>query len=786
MKPATRHITAKSSDVCEYCGQTCGDDTVLRDGHKYCCFGCATLDQIMVDGKLRLNEVPVAFRQYDLPEIFDKAVEMQTATIYKIRVHAPAIHCSSCIELLEDLPEIDNRVRLCRVNFEDRSVEVIASKEILLSELVYLMDQLGYPPHFDLKGNQRSGEIKEQRALIKRLAVTGFCFGNSMLFSLPHYMGLQLANDLFFANLFKVLNLALSLIVLIYGAQPYFSSAFKAISVRKSHINIPIAIGAIAIWVWSVYEIISGTGFGYFDSLAGLIFFLLAGKWFQSRVYRKVSFDRSLHDLLPMTVRIRKNNGLENEWKSIRDLEVGDIISVKHGEVIPVTGELVGGHARIDYSFVTGESIPQRVNEGEKIYIGGKQTGGDITLKITVKPDPDSVWSAWKTPKNEEENIHWTHIVSRYFTPAILLIAVVAAAIWLWIDAGKALFVFSSVLIVACPCALALSAPFTYGSIQRYFSKNGLYLKASELIGKIPRINHLVFDKTGTLTENGSAEVTELWNHLDDEETRVLKSLSVAGNHIVGNWMNDYLQNTTLTNLDKVEIHPGLGVEASVNGESFRIGSANYLKIPKPVNGTHLLVEVNGGVKAAFSFANKYRKGLTTLLNSLGRHYKISVLSGDNDGERSALMDQFGGFAHLSFNNKPEDKKNFMNQLHDAGDSVLMIGDGLNDQVALATSDLGFVVTDNMSGFYPNADGVLMSDQFEKLPLLMELAAYSQKVLRTSLIFSVMYNLLGISFAVTGHLNPLIAAVLMPLSSITVVGLVTALVSRKAKQLQLK
>ncbi len=778
MKPTTERINTQIS--CAYCGKTCTEDKVKKGDQFYCCFGCATLDSV-VNKSDEHGAIPVNFRQYDLPEVFQKAIEFENDSYYRIRLQTPSIHCSSCVELIEDLPEVDERVMSSQVNFEEKSVLITAQKDMPLSQLAYLLDRLGYPPHFDLGETSKRKTNDEQRSLLKKLAVTGFCFGNSMLFSLPHYLGLELANDAFFVNLFRILNLGLSIVVIVHGARDYLVSAFKAISLRKSHINIPIAIGILALWFWSIYELISGTGFGYFDSLAGLIFFLLAGKWFQSRVYKKVSFERSLHDLLPLTVRL---SGVNDDWKRVSDLQIGDKIAVKNGEVIPVSGVLSKGQALIDYSFVTGESNAQSIGLNDVIYIGGKQLLGDIEIELLSKPDPETIWSAWKTPKREESDRHWTAKVSKYFTPAVLLIAFGSALFWYFYQPEKALFVFSSVLIVACPCALALSSPFTYGSIHRFFSRNGLYMKSTDYIGRMADIDHIVFDKTGTLTDSNQARISVVQNDLNEEEEGAVKSLAIQSNHIVGKWLASNLTGE-MVEVKDMNTCPGLGVSAMVEGMKIRMGSSSFFDVEAPAAGTHAIVEVDGAIKAIFLFGNTYKIGLQEMLQGLGEKYNLSVLSGDNDSERGTLEEMYPEFSYLGFQQLPEDKRSYMETLRTEHHSALMIGDGLNDQIALTSSDIGLVVAQNINGFYPNSDGVLMSEQMSKLPSLMRLGSYATNVLWLSLGFSILYNLIGISFAVTGQLNPMIAAVLMPISSITVVGLVTALVSRKAKKLKL-
>ncbi len=785
MKPTTSY---KVDTDCAYCGATCTPaEVVFQNDKTYCCFGCATLHNLIennADIAWSDDEVSIEYKQYDLPEVFNQLVDFQNTTRYKITVNAPDIHCSSCVQLLEDLPEVNSLIVSSRVNFEERKISFLVDKNYPLSALAMLLDKLGYPPQFNVSRKSEEKAKKHQKEILRKVAVAGFCFGNSMMFSMPHYFGLTLGAETFFASLFRYLNVALSFLVLAYPARDYFVTAFQALKHRKNHIDIPIVLGIVAIWGWSMYEIIGGIGFGYLDSLAGLIFFLLIGKWYQNKVYGKITFERSLHDFLPMSV--RKVDTEDVSWVRVTDLVPGDTVSVKNGEVIPVNGILHRGDAVVDYSFVTGESQPEKVSAGEAIFIGGKQTAGSIEVTIQEKQDIDKIWSAWKTPKeNESTSSNWIEQVSTYFTPFVLIVAFLSLAFWMYFEPSKALFVFSAVLIVACPCALALSSPFTFGSIVRTLGKNALFLKSSDRVETLSEVDHIIFDKTGTLTVTDEVRVDTPLYHLDHKEEAYVRSVAAQSNHPLSVLIAKHLDHAAYIDPEQFEEIEGKGVQAVVNGRQVRLGSEQFIKNEANKAETGVYVEINGEVKAQFVFGNLYRNGLKNLFNALGEDYKISVLSGDNDGELEELRALYPNFNVLSFNNSPLHKKEFIHTCRANGDTTLMIGDGLNDQVALNQSDIGLAVAENINGFYPSSDGILVADAFDKLPRLLKLSKYSKRVLKSSLAFSVFYNLIGIAFAVAGSLTPIVAAILMPLSSITVVGLVTALVSLRAKKLEL-
>ena len=778
--------TTSIDQLCKYCGTLCDQDLVKIDNHIYCCYGCATLDDVVAKIKSSTSDVSLKYKQFDLEENFSKLVDYENSKIYRINISLPAIHCSSCIELLEDLPSFQEGILNTRVNFEQRRCVVVANKSVPLSFIAQLLEDVGYPPQISISQKLKDEERETNKTNLLKLAVAGFCFGNIMMFSMPHYFGLTVANDLFFARLFSYLSIALSIPVLLFSGMEYLTSAYKALAAGKSHINIPISLGILSLFGWSLYEILANVGIGYLDSLSGLIFFLLIGKWFQHKVYDQVSYHRNVQDFIPLVVRKIKD-GTDFIWERIDALHKGDKIAVKSAEIIPVNGVLSKGEGLINYAFITGESLPERTSVGAKVFAGGSQQLGEIEVELTETPSINKLWETWNVQSQQKEfKTHWTDFISKYFTIAVIAIAVLAGTFWFFFDVSKAAFVFSAVLIVACPCALALSTPFTYGSILRVFSNNNFFLKNANSISMLSKIQHLVFDKTGTLTEKEAISVSFNGSKISLEDKSAIYSLSLQSNHPLSQAIS-----TSLGGQDKVAVTnfvevAGKGISANVNGSSYKLGSEEWVNQSKNKSHTaSVYVSKNNKVIGHFAINAAYRVGLGKTLNSLGKHYNISVFSGDNNAEESVLQNIYNGFKTLKFNLKPKQKAKNINALKH-NENVLMLGDGLNDSSAIQNGNFGVAITENLNGFYPGADAVLISDGFSKLPKFMELSRYSTTILRVSLMFSLLYNVTGVTFAVFGLLTPIIAAILMPISSISVVVLDTLFVNQKAKKLGLK
>ncbi|MBR9861313.1 heavy metal translocating P-type ATPase [bacterium] len=774
-----------TSIKCKYCASECDDNLIVINHQSYCCYGCATLDDVVSKLKNQNEDVALKYKQFDHPDLFSKLLDFQNDKLYKISISLPEIHCASCVELLEDLPAFQPLVHRTAVNFETKTCTVWADKALPLSQLAQLLDNLGYPPQISTSKLDAQADKKRHRSMLFKMAFAGFCFGNIMLYSMPHYFGLKALEDPFFNVIFMGLSVALSLPLVVYSGREYLESAYKAAINNKAHIHIPIAIGIVSLWLWSLYEILSGTGHGYLDSLSGLIFFLLVGRWFQSKIYDQVSYKRDLEEFIPLLVR-RVSNESEFEWSRISDLRKGDRILVKNNEVIPVDAVLLSREASIDYSFISGEQIPVKVETMDDVFAGGRQLTGQITIGLLDKPDENKLWSAWRSESQKSFESKWTNKVSKYFTWVVLAIAIVSGVIWAVLDPSRALFITSAVLIVACPCALALSAPFTYGNILRVFSRNDFFVKQAEAISTMAATDIVVWDKTGTLTTKNQQGVRYEGKALSPLHNSLIYSVSQQSTHPLSHALVQHLHGVNTVEISNFNEIIGRGLIADSGASSIKLGAPNWLNSNAQIqeNASCVAVEIDGDFKGIFYFDQSYREDAPQVINAIGQDYKQALLSGDNASEKHRLEDMYPNWMMMNFNQKPKDKKAAIESLQKNA-TVSMIGDGMNDSLGLSASNFGIALTDSLNDFYPGADAVLVSEKWTKLPSLFKLAKYSNRILKWSLIFSLSYNIVGLAFAVTGHLTPVVAAILMPVSSITVVAFDALLVRFKAKKLQL-
>jgi Cu+-exporting ATPase len=732
-----------------------------------------------IDDRPGINRRDSGKEQYgwlDDPDIAAQLVDFQDEKITRITLKLPQIHCASCIWLLEHLYRLQPGIVQSTINFLKKEAYVSFEHDsVNLRQVAELLAAIGYPPQLNLDSLSDEQNVKAvDRTLYYQLGVAGFAFGNIMLLSFPEYLGLGEGR---FQTWFGYINIALALPVLLFSARPYLLSAWHGLRERHLNIDVPITLGIITLFGRSVYEILSHSGTGYLDSLAGLVFFLLIGKWFQQATYHRLSFERDYKSYFPIAASVLTEDGEISV--AVNKLEIGSNIKVRHQELIPADGILLRGKGFIDYSFVTGESQPVEKKSGEKIFAGGRQMGDAIEVTIVKKVSQSYLTQLWNDSVFEKQDVKQgasdlADAVGKKFTYVILGIAILTLAYWLPKDIGYAINAFTAVLIIACPCAVALSVPFTFGNIIRFMARQGCYLKNTLVIENLARVNTIVFDKTGTITQASNSNLTYEGTPLSIAEKTYLSTLTNQSSHPVSKQIYSFLgQGENPIDISSFSEATGEGVRGTIDGHT--------VILKKHVRGTAAFID--GVERGVFIMANQYRKGFTALIGKWKDTFRMFVLSGDQANEKKYL-EQFFPSDQLLFDQNPKDKLQFVDALKakNSDTCVLMIGDGLNDAGALQRSDVGIVIAEDTNNFTPACDAILDAANFESLPDLIQLAKKSITVVYMSYGLAALYNIVGLSYAVQGTLSPVIAAILMPLSSITIVlfGVgVSSLIARK-------
>jgi Cu+-exporting ATPase len=777
--------------LCHHCGEDCGNQPVYYDGKPFCCHGCSTVFQLLEQNRLSsyytLMDAPKGIRLpveslqqnkrfsfLDREEVARTLTEFKTETLSRVNFYIPSIHCSSCIWLLENLHRMHPGVVQSSVNFLKKEVTLtFRHNDISLRQLADLLVSIHYIPEITLDSIEGKKPAKTQRRLIRQLGVAAFCFGNTMLFSFPEYLAIGDTLDPAFRVLFNYINLLLGSLVLFFSGRDYLISAWKNLSRGVLNLDLPISIGMLALFGQSTFAVVFAGGHGYFDSLAGFVFFLLIGKWYQSRTYEALSFERNYKSYFPVGVTLVRADGEESIL--LREVSKGDHLRIRNQELIPADGVLLEGMAAIDYSFVTGESKPVAPGAGEAVYAGGRQSGSSILIEITHEVDQSRLTQLWNQDSRHRKDTSDLQTIidhiSRYFVYGLLSVALLTLAYWLSIDPGKAVFPFVAVLIVACPCALALTLPFTFGNTQQIFGRQGCYLKKTSVVEDFARIDTVVFDKTGTITRADMLDVSWEGEDMDEETVSILRSLFRNSTHPLSVAVFKSLGDGDITGAENFREVPARGIAANINGVAVRAGSADFtgVEIHEPDSGSRVFVRIGERKPGYFVIGSTLRDGLDGVVGQLKNDYPVHLISGDSDSARRQLRQWFPD-GNMHFGLSPVEKKDYILGLNTSGRQVLMIGDGLNDAGALDAARAGISVADNIYHFTPACDAILEASAFPKLHKFLQMARHSLWVIRVSFLISVLYNVIGLTFAVRGLLTPVLAAILMPASSVTVVA----------------
>ena len=786
---------------CIHCGEDCGKHPIMLDDNPFCCHGCKTVYQILNEKKLdkyyeikpmsgiRVDEQEFGdkYAYLDLDEIKEKLLSFSDSGINKIELYIPTIHCASCIWLLENLHTLNPGIVQSYVDFPKKRVNITFKDEkITLRQLVELLASIHYLPEITLDQLDQTEKKKTDRDVLLKIGVAGFSLLNVMLYNFPEYLpgGDQLEQE--FIGYFGWLSFLLSLPVVFYSANDYYLSAIKGLKHKMINIDVPITLGIFMLFGQSTYDIFSGNGIGYFDSLVGLVFFLLIGKWYQGKTYQALSFERDYKSYFPVAV-TRIQEGKE-EHIPLSKLKKNDKILIRNQELIPVDSRILKGSGNIDYSFVTGEAMPVPKNIGDLLFAGGRQVGSNLEIQVIKEVEQSHLTQLWNQNVNKKQDEsqlkNLITKVSEYFTIIILIIAATAGIYWIFNDSSLALFAFTSVLIIACPCALALTVPFTFGSTMRTFGRHGFYIKNSTVIENLNKANTVVFDKTGTLTLNKTMKVEWVGEQLSEEYLGIIKSLASNSSHPLSATIAASIDSKQKISVDEFKEIPSMGITGSIHGKRINLGSKKFVlgKEEEEPDSTNVYVFIDNKVRGHFKIENQYRRGLEEVISDLKKKHKLFLLSGDNESEKKNLQPIFGENTSLLFNQSPSDKMEFIRKLKNDKLNVLMIGDGLNDAGALMESQVGITVADDIYSFSPACDGIIESSKFSKLNRFIKFTNVSMNVVKISFVISFLYNLIGIYFAVQGTLSPLIAAILMPISSVSVVAFATFAISIRARR----
>ncbi len=809
VQPTACSTGAPAPVRCAHCGLACPPGAPSEADHRFCCRGCQSVYSLLhqeglgefyslsPDAGVRPGpDDPQQFAFLDQPEIRAQYADFCDGQRLRATLRVPAIHCLACVWLLENLFRLEPGFGASRVAFGRRELFIeIDLNRLSFSRAATRLAELGYPPEFrlaDLEESNHSVRARIHRHEWLRLGVAGFAFGNTMLFSLAQYLGMEAGSTPGFRPLTGWLSLVLALPVVVYSAGDYWRASWLSIRQRRLAIEVPIAVGIVAIFLQSTWEVVSGHGPGYFDSLAGLLFFLLIGRAFSRVAWDRLSFERDYKSFFPLAVTRRSASG--DTTVVIGQLDVGDRVVLRPGDLIPADGRLLSETTRIDYSFVTGEAEPVGQVRGDLLYAGGRQRYGIIEVAITKPVSQSYLTSLWdQAAFRKQRGERLDSLLNRYsprFTAIILALAIGSALFWWPTDPARAVKAFVSVLIVACPCALALAAPFSLGTAQRMLARHRIFLRNPQVIEDLAGIDGVVLDKTGTLTQPNQGELVFQGEALSESERQALRAMAAHSSHPVAErvraWLGTDGGPQEVRDFSEV---PGAGIEGRIGSLELRLGSPAWFRDlgivpPEAESSASALLAMDGKWRGAFHWGGELRPGVDALIRTLENRLPIWLLSGDRDREGSRWRTVFSPSTTLCFGQSPMEKLDKIRTLQCSGHRIMMVGDGLNDAGGLRQSTVGVAVVEAIGTFSPASDVILDA---RSLPMLSDVLTYSHRVMRVVRIclgISTAYNLVGLTIAARGELQPVVCAILMPLSSVTVVAAGCGLAAWSARKLQ--
>jgi len=779
--------------TCYHCGEDCQQGLITSEDKSFCCEGCKAVYTLLNDTNMcqyyqfdhhpgtspDILSLSGKYAWLDDSELSSSLLEFKQGNRSHVTLSVPVMHCSSCIWLLEHLSRLDHGIIRSTVNFPARIVSVEFDNQITsLRNVVEWMTRVGYEPTFAQQEISLDDNKKRNRSAFYKIGIAGFAFGNIMMLSLPDYFaGGMFAHNQDLHGLFMGLSFLLSLPVVFYSASEFFVSAWQGLRGRFLNIDLPIALAIGVTFLRSVWDLTTASGTGFFDSMTGIVFFMLIGRFFQNRTWQRLSFDRDYKSYFPVAVTLKVNK--TEKPISVADIKVGDRLIIRNQELIPADAILMSDDSLVDYSFVTGESVPVAQKQGDRLYAGGRLNGPIAEMEVIRPMEQSYLTRLWNNPvfkrSHQSDQTVYVENINRWFTAITLVLAFGALGYWMPQDATKAMNAFTAVLIIACPCALLLAATFTHGNMLRILGLNGLYLRSAQVIERLSESTGIIFDKTGTITNSQRTRLEWMGIDLDETQRNAVYSLVIQSAHPYSRLVSREWGNNHRTPITQFEEIPGAGLKGMVGNEWVWVGNRAFVEAKKEadIEEGSIWVRIGDQVLGYFTVKQEYRTGLEHFIRKLSRSFQLALLSGDNSREASKLRPIFGENAPMLFEQSPEDKMARVREFQESGSKWIMVGDGLNDAGALAQSHAGIAVTDDLNRFSPACDAILDGKKLTMLDTFIDYARKGKSIVTLAFGVSLIYNVIGLSYAMSGTLSPVVAAILMPIMSISIVVLST-------------
>ncbi len=801
----TRSGDTGTEVLCAHCGLPVPANLVGKDGEpSFCCSGCKTvygvirgagfekfyeLQAIDDDGvDAPANPKLESFAEFDDPDFLAMHTK-QVESARRAELYLEGVHCAACVWLVEKLPEMVDGVISVRLDFGRSVATVLYDPDaVRLSTIGRALDRLGYTPHPFRSSERRDLARKEERKLLVRLGVAGAAAGNVMLIAVALYAGA--GDDPTVSELFRWVSLCITVPAVLWAGRTFFSGALAGLRARTLHMDLPVSLAILGATASSVAHTAMGEGHVYFDSVSMLMFLLIAARWAQVRALRAAS-DASelLFSLAPSTARLIEDDADASREVPVDTVVPGQQVEVRAGESLPVDGVVLVGRSRIDNALLTGEPVPVEVEEGTEVHAGAHNVAARLVVRVMATGENTRVGrllaAVEEAQRRKAPIVRLADRVASYFVFAVLVLAGATAAVW-W-DAGSQVAVerVVAMLVVTCPCALGLATPLALIHALGTAARRGIFVKGADTVEALSRVRHVILDKTGTLTQ-GRVGLTSFDG--DASLLDAMAALEAQSSHLIARAVTDAAPAAADARHDVRDVveAPGSGVRGSVDGVEVVLGKADFLRecgvgvdavwdtrmAEAAERGeTPVLVASGGKAAAMATFGDPLRDDSLAAVRYLERMgMTVGILSGDHPQvvrhvARALGIDEEAAQGAVS----PEGKLAMVEGMTQGGRDAAMIGDGVNDAGALAAARVGIAVRGGAEVSLATADVFLTRPGLMPAVELVRGCRATLRVVYRNLGISLVYNVIGASLAIGGFINPLVAAVLMPLSSLTVV-----------------
>jgi Cu2+-exporting ATPase len=729
--------------------------------------------------------VSSTYAQFDDETFLELYTQPAGEGLREVELYLEGVHCAACVWLVEKIPAMVPGVQESRLQFRRSLLRLVWSPEqTSLSSIAQLLERLGYPPHPYRDLHRHSQHRKEDRRMLIRIALAGACAGNVMLMAFALYSGMfgDMSQD--HKQLFRWASLIVALPAVGWSSLPFFRGAWAALKMRSLHMDLPIALGIFAGFGWGAWNTFRQAGEVYFDSVTTLIFFLLVGRWLQVRQQRHAAEATELmYSLSPSTA--RRISGGEVQEVPVEALHIGESIEVRAGDTIPVDGIIRGGDSRLDLAILTGESRPIPVEEGDTVHAGSINLTSHLLIEVQATGNETRLGQLLREVEEASERrapiVKLADRIAGSFVAVVLVLALGTLLFWLWRSPEHALEHAVALLIVTCPCALGMATPLAIIAGLGKAARHGILIKGGDILEAIATPSRLWLDKTGTITQGKMALVS--W-HGDTSIQPMVHAIESQSAHPIAKALVEGLPAPDSPIDVTIEQLLGKGLRATIDQQEYVIGSPAFVQqqvhlVPDWVEEqvhtatqqalTPVLFALDGEIVACAGLGDPIREDAAETLRALRElGWKVGILSGDHPEVVQAVARQLGlpeEDCHGGLS--PEQKQQRLEA--EQGASV-MVGDGVNDAAALATATVGVSVHGGAEASLAIADVYLSKEGLSGLHQLILGAHMTTNVIKRNFMFSIGYNIVGATLAMMGLLNPLLAAILMPLSSLTVIS----------------